>query len=560
MDRATSGRAVGQVRPTVTSGINADEKPRTHSVRPWLVLGVCLLLGAALFAAPRQARAGIVGDVNCDLRVDQLDLDTLVYLLFGGQSNCEDADVNGDGTISAADVVQLQEILPAQPTPTPDSTATPDDVTPTVIISPTLALPTPTSSRTPTDNVPATPTRTLTPTRTQTPTGTLPTATSTGTPTPSGTSTGTPTMTATGTQTGTPTRTLTPSKTPSITRTPTSTRTLTRTRTSTVTRTPTRTATITRTPTITLSPTVTRTPTITPVPTHTRTPTLTRTPTSTRTETRTRTPTFTATETRTRTVTRTPTETRTATLTRTPTATRTITQTRTPTVTRTVTMTPTITRTSTVTRTPTPTIPRPVGAEVLKFGVATAFNVVKTPDAVTEDGVPVYERPVPSGFIIFIEGRKGTSGAAVGRCGVLDPVNQRLYACLNPGCDDRPDVQVVSDRPLGDGSAAVCDRSGDEIGGVPGFSPPSFADTPAITDALNDLACRFDDHPSFNESCTLDDLGRFSFVDSRTERQFCIPAIGTELEFPSGDTRLTARLRDTACNIGNEVSIVIRVP
>jgi hypothetical protein len=198
--------------------------------------------------------------------------------------------------------------------------------------------------------------------------------------------------------------------------------------------------------------------------------------------------------------------------------------------------------------------------------VATAFNVVKTPDDVTEDGVPVYERPVPQGFILFIEGRRGTSGAAVGRCGVLDPVNQRIFPCGNLICEDRPpendrpDVQAVVDRPLGNGSTTVCDRTAPMIGGVPGFNPPSFADTPAITDALNDLACRFDDHPSFNESCTLDELGRFNFVDARTERQFCIPAIGTELELPSGDTKFTARLRDGGCNIGNEVSIVVRVP
>jgi hypothetical protein len=235
-----------------------------------------------------------------------------------------------------------------------------------------------------------------------------------------------------------------------------------------------------------------------------------------------------------------------------------VTLTRTPSHTRTVTQTPTVTLTRTVTRTPTPTIPRPFGPELLTLGVATAFNVVKTPDGVTEDGLLVYERPVPQGFIIFIEGREGTNDQQVGRCGTFDPQFQRFFPCVNPACDDRPDVQVVVDRPLGNGSTEVCDKSAPMIGGIPAAS--SFAETPAITDALNDMVCRFDDHGAPTESCTLDELGRFSFFDFRAKRQFCIPAIGTEMAFPSGDTRVTARLRDGSCNIGNEVSIVIRVP
>jgi hypothetical protein len=219
-----------------------------------------------------------------------------------------------------------------------------------------------------------------------------------------------------------------------------------------------------------------------------------------------------------------------------------------------------------VTRTPTPTIPKPFGPEILQFGVATAFNVVKTPDDVTEDGVPVYERLVGQGFIIFIEVREGTSGASPGQCGVFDSVNQRIIPCGNRLCEDRPpedersDVQVVVDQPLGNGSSEVCDLAGPMIGGVPATDPLSFANTPAITDALNDLACRFDDHPTFSEACTLDELRRFNYVDPRTEHQYCIPAVGTELMLPSGDTKFTARVRDAGCNIGNEVSIVIRVP
>jgi hypothetical protein len=201
-------------------------------------------------------------------------------------------------------------------------------------------------------------------------------------------------------------------------------------------------------------------------------------------------------------------------------------------------------------------VPRPFGPEITFFGVASADNQVKTPDAVSNDGVPIYERPVPQNFIVVLEGRRGTSNSALANCGVQDGQGS-LIVCSNP----RTAVQIQANRPLGDGSTAVCDVSEPNIGGVPGIDPPDFGPSQAVTDALNDFACRMDDHPTREGACTFDELGNFDFVSPLSERQFCsAPAVGTEIAFGSGDTRLIAQLRDGAGNIGNQAQIIIRVP
>jgi hypothetical protein len=225
--------------------------------------------------------------------------------------------------------------------------------------------------------------------------------------------------------------------------------------------------------------------------------------------------------------------------------------------TRTITQTRTSTKTRTPTKTPTPTIPRPFGAEVTFFGVATSFNRVKTPDATAADGTPIYIPVFPQGFIIVLEGRPGTSGGAVVACGTQDG-SGGINFCFN---SDRADVEVEADRPLGNGSTVVCDRTGPGIGGVPGVNPTDFGPAQSITDAINDFACRFADFSIRTETCTFNELGNFSFVNRVSTRQFCTaPAIGAELAFPRGDTRLTAQLRDGGGNIGNQKSIIIRVP
>jgi hypothetical protein len=214
---------------------------------------------------------------------------------------------------------------------------------------------------------------------------------------------------------------------------------------------------------------------------------------------------------------------------------------------------PTNTRTPTLTRTPSPT--RPPGPEITAFGIARADNVVREPIGVAVDGTPIYDFPNNFGFIIFVEGRAGSASGIPGTCGVQDGTGAPPILCNGP----RADLEIQVNRPLGDGSPAVCD-TGPMPGGVPAINPPDFANTTEITNAINDFACRFDSHNSTNIACTLDELGNFNFVDRRTFVQYCsAPVVGSEAGFPSGDTRVTVRLRSSSV-VGPERSIIIRIP
>ena len=74
---------------------------------------VCLLLGAMLLVAASAASAGVLlGDTNCDGVVNQADFDALLAGIFGVNNGCPGLDVNGDGVISAGDVVALLDLLP----------------------------------------------------------------------------------------------------------------------------------------------------------------------------------------------------------------------------------------------------------------------------------------------------------------------------------------------------------------------------------------------------------------------------------------------------------------
>lgn len=493
---------------------------------------VVSLLGVALLLAATGANAGpLLGDTNCDGTVDGADFDALVDGVFGLDNGCAGLDVNGDGAISAADVVGLMELLPpvgptATPTPTslaPTPTGTARRPTPTVTnppVSPSLT-PTGTPSATPTESP------------TITPGG--PTLTITMTPT----NTRRPTRTATGTRTGTSTRTGTRTRTPSRTGTPTATPTG---------PTPTVTAICTNC-TATVTPTVTPTTTGSPA-TPTRTGTVTRTPSRT------------GSPTRTGTATRTGTSTRTITQSRTPSNTRTPTTTRSPTLTRPPTRTLTQTPTRTITRTPTATIPRPVGPEITYFGIAAADGTVRTPVGETNDGVPIFEFPNNFGFLMIAEARAGTSRAAVAQCGTMG-------TGLSGVCDDGiAALRIISDRPLGNGSSAVCDDGPlgvEPLGGVPAVPSLDFALAPPGT--INDMACRFDVHANNSlTACTLDEGGNFRYVRDRpgdpvvSSMQFCsAPVLGLELALQPGLTRFKLQLKDNARNLGNQTQIAVRV-
>jgi hypothetical protein len=227
--------------------------------------------------------------------------------------------------------------------------------------------------------------------------------------------------------------------------------------------------------------------------------------------------------------------------------------TRTPTNSRTATLTrtPTFTRTPTLTPSPTPT--RPPGPEVTFFGIATADNHPRDPIAFSDDGVPIFDFPNQFGFIIVVEGRRGSSSGPPGILGTMDfPVQ----------APTRANLQIQAKRSLGNGSAAVCDRGPlpAPLGGVPGVDPPSFVNDDTITNAINDLACRFDVHMTAQTACTFDALGNFAFANPFTTIQYCsAPVVGSEVAFPSGDTEVTVRLTDGNI-VGPERKLIVRVP
>ena len=273
------------------------------------------------------------------------------------------------------------------------------------------------------------------------------------------------------------------------------------------------------------------------------------TPTPTPTVPATATATASATRTRTKTPTRTPTP---GTPTRTPTkGSPTVTPTRTPTPT--VTRSRTATRTRTPSATVTPTVPPPTGPVITFFGLTRSDDTLIAATGSTPQGIPIYPRLIGTAFSIVVEGRPGDSGFAVGG------------SAYQPGSVSFPDLQIEVSRALGDGSPAVCDTTGPMAGGVPPIDPPSFAAVQTAIDAVNDLACRFVDGSGQpaprrrpEDSCVMFSSGESAFVDPNTTAQFC-GFVTKVMEFPSGDTLVTARLRDEGGNSGPIAQLIVRV-
>jgi hypothetical protein len=125
-----------------------------------------------------------------------------------------------------------------------------------------------------------------------------------------------------------------------------------------------------------------------------------------------------------------------------------------------------------------------------------------------------------------------------------------------------PSFQIITSRPLGNGSASVCDKGPPPmIGGVPAVDPPTFGGSQAAANAINDLSCRFDARTAGSLACTRDAFQQVEgFVSSASTVQFCTnPGVGAEIAFPLGDTTLTARVLDVLGQPGPPASIVIRV-
>lgn len=337
--------------------------------------------------------------------------------------------------------------------------------------------------------------------------------------------------------------------------------------------TPTSTATMTGTPTSTFTFTATESPTETPTETPTLSPTSvpTETPTLSPTSIPTATPTLspTVTPTTTPTISAAPTTTPTWTLSPTP-----VTPSAAPTMSQTPTRTFTVTVTPTRTLTPLPTSPYP-GPQVLFFGIANNDGCVAcdaplcdcsgepTPTPAYDSlGRRIFQRVDPR-FIIVVEARPGSSSAPV--C-----VGQAGCAGLEPADPaTRPDLQIESTSPLGDGDPTVDWRTGlpeAEWGGIAAVAPPSFGSDQSVTDALQDFASRFGIY-NYSFACTLDAYGNPATVtvtqDPALEAalaQFCDPLVqNANATFPSGDTILTVQVRDTAQNIGPTAQIVVRM-
>lgn len=189
-----------------------------------------------------------------------------------------------------------------------------------------------------------------------------------------------------------------------------------------------------------------------------------------------------------------------------------------------------------------------VGPIVTFAGIARADGSGIDSEGKTAQGVPIYRHPVGSGFMVVVEGKPGIgkieNGRSIFRYNADDPTQ-------------RPDLEIEVTRALGDGSLEVCDARRPKIGGVPGIDPPSFADTPKISAALNDLSCRFETFIESNSSCTVNKYGDFEFLNKDSKVQFCM-VVARSWQFPEGDTLVSVRLRDTDGNPGPVSRFVLR--
>lgn len=210
---------------------------------------------------------------------------------------------------------------------------------------------------------------------------------------------------------------------------------------------------------------------------------------------------------------------------------------------------PTASPTAQPTATFTPTATHPTGPVVSSFGLADTNGTFDEPAGSDPLGRPIFGRQTGGGFLVFVEGRPGPSGLPV--------ATNMLSSVLNSPAG-RPDLQMLSSRALGDGSPAVCDNSFPGEGGVPAVQPPDFAVEQTVSDALNDLGCRFRVFSEPGFACTQDNNGNFRFATQATTVQFC-SLVTDAVTFPAGDTVLTVRLRDTAGNVGPATAIVVRI-
>jgi hypothetical protein len=167
---------------------------------------------------------------------------------------------------------------------------------------------------------------------------------------------------------------------------------------------------------------------------------------------------------------------------------------------------------------------------------------------IDENGREVFVRGSGT-FLLVIEARRGASNLEPGTTLAL------------PFGDDRGDVQVLVSQDIGDGSPAKCDQGPPPtpFGGVPGIDPPLFGPDQDVTDAIQDMACRFTVQPIVAGSqCTRNRFGDFAYIGAGTRQQFCYQ-VPLTAAFHTGDTVVAMQLRDVAGHLGPKKEIVVRV-
>lgn len=190
-----------------------------------------------------------------------------------------------------------------------------------------------------------------------------------------------------------------------------------------------------------------------------------------------------------------------------------------------------------------------IGPEITFLGITRADGKTLEPKD-TRGGIPTYQNFVGSGFQLVIEAKPGVSGFDAGR---------RIFVSEATDPSKRPDLELQVDRPLGDGSKVICDRTRPNIGGVPAIKPTSWAETQEIADTLNDMSCRFEVFLESNSSCTLGPHEDWQFRNADSKIQFCM-TVAKAWNFPVGDTIVSARLKDTAGHPGPATQIRISRP
>jgi hypothetical protein len=199
-----------------------------------------------------------------------------------------------------------------------------------------------------------------------------------------------------------------------------------------------------------------------------------------------------------------------------------------------------------------------IGPIVTFVGLTRADDVLIDPSPTTPDGLLVYSRLTGASFSLVVEGKPGLSGVVIA---------DSNHAALTYQPGSFPDLQIEVSRPLGNGSPAVCDTSATTGGGVPGIDPPDFTPTQTNINAVNDLACRFQDgkgsprgRTGDADSCVVFPPGYEShFVDPTSTIQFCTYTLTRLERFPPGDTMVTLRVRDKNGNVGAPAQFVVSV-